>query len=274
MGRLSRHAPETAPRGEALPATPLAARAHRPGGVDDHVADLSPEARRAAHDVAARDHPPADPGAEGHHHRVADPGGGTEGPLRHGGAGGVVVDDGPGPPEAGRKPAGDVEPTATGKVGRVAQHAGVVDEARGSHADRRHLRLDAVAQLLGHRRERFDNELEAFGVVGRDRGAARAGVAAARGGDTHLGQHDTFVVDGHTEHFGAAHVDPDRHLPRHADLLPRCPATGDRRRTGAHVVSEDSTRALSSSRAVCMMRLWARRLMNPGSGTRSSTSRV
>ena len=40
---------------------------------------------------------------------------------------------------------------------------------------------------------------------------------------------------------------------------------------GGHAV--DSTRAFSSRRAIDMMRLWARILMNPGSGTFISTSR-
>ena len=55
--------------------------------------------------------------------------------------------------------------------------------------------------------------------------------------------------------------DPDPHRRRR----PGAPA-----RAG-HAV--DSTRAFSSRRAIDMMRLWARILMKPGSGTFISTSR-
>ena len=49
------------------------------------------------------------------------------------------------------------------------------------------------------------------------------------------------------------------------------PSCRCRRAGGGHAV--DSTRAFSSRRAIDMMRLWARILMNPGSGTFISTSR-
>ena len=158
-------------------------------------------------------------------------------------------------------------PVPRGQVGRVAQHAGVVDEARCAHPHRCDLVIDGVAQLLGHRGQGLDHELEPLVV-----GPVVLGAAPAGRGHPHLGQHDALVVHGEAEHLGAPHVDPDRHLPRHADLLCRCSSVSGG--PAAHVVSEDSTRALSSSSAVCMIRLCALRLMNPGSGTRSSTSRA
>ena len=62
------------------------------------------------------------------------------------------------------------------------------------------------------------------------------------------------------EDLGPADVDPERDV-------------GLRRRPGAGRHDDDSTRAFSSRRAVDMMRLWARILMKPGIGTRSSASR-
>ena len=72
MGRLPGQSPEAAPRGEALPAPPLAARTRRPGRVDHHVADLAGEARRPPHDVPAGDDTAPDAGAERDHDGVGD----------------------------------------------------------------------------------------------------------------------------------------------------------------------------------------------------------
>ncbi len=66
----------------------------------------------------------------------------------------------------------------------------------------------------------------------------------------------SVVVHGDAEHLGPADVD----------------AEGDGG-PASHAHAEDSTRAFRSRSAVAMIRLCARILMNPGIGTRSSTSR-
>ncbi len=114
-------------------------------------------------------------------------------------------------------------PLPPGRFGRVAQHPGVVDEAGRTHPDRRHLGTDGGAQLLGHRRQGFDDEIEYFGA---GVGMSRRVVLSTRCRDPHLGQHHALVVDSHAQHLGATHVDPDRHLPRHADLLCGSPVVG------------------------------------------------
>ena len=71
------------------------------------------------------------------------------GPLGHGGAGGVVVHGGGQPPEAVPQAPGNVDAGADGEVRRVAQAAGVVDEAGRTHAHGRHVGVDLLAQLFG-----------------------------------------------------------------------------------------------------------------------------
>lgn len=80
-----------------------------------------------------------------------------------------------------------------------------------------------------------------------------------------LGKDPADGVEGHAEHLGAPHVEADGE----PDV-----GSGAGGGQGRQLVTADSTRAFSSSSAVCMMRNWARRLMKPGSGTRSSTSRT
>ena len=84
----------------------------------------------------------------------------------------------------------------------------------------------------------------------RPRGVATRASATTRAGG----------IQCDAEHLGATDVDAERHV-------------GHRRRAGAGHHAEDSTRAFSSRMAVDMMRLWARILMKPGIGTRSSASK-
>ncbi len=103
------------------------------------------------------------------------------------------------------------------------------------------------------------------GVHHLDAGVTRlvheSGVCRGGGrGDARLRNDRVEGAQRDPENLGPADVDPERDL-------------GIRRRPGAGGHDDDSTRAFSSRRAVDMMRLWARILMKPGIGTRSSASR-
>src|SRR6202034_3384623 len=89
-------------------------------------------------------------------------------------------------------------------------------------------------------------------------GSAPGRILGVRGGPPRFADDHPVLVQPHPEHLAAADVDAE------GDLVVGPPSVGH---------AEDSTRAFNSRNALATIRLWARILMKPGIGTRSSTSR-
>ena len=130
------------------------------------------------------------PGAEGDDQRLLRAGRGPRGLLPHGVAVGVVVDRG-GDAQSVREQLRERDVAQLAQVGTHVQGAGPIDETRDPHTD------GPGARTEGTRQPHQDVD--------------EAG-ASVRGGDTVLGDDRARVpwIDGHTEHLGAAHVQPHR----------------------------------------------------------------
>ena len=133
------------------------------------------------------------------------------------------------------------------------QHPVAVEHPGDAHPDRRG-RVGARPGLAAQDGDHLGHRVGHLG--GGAGGGPRRVPRALRGAHPRLADHVVGVVHGHAEHLGPADVDTE------GDGGPA---------SRAH--AEDSTRAFRSRSAVAMIRLCARILMNPGIGTRNSTSR-
>ena len=240
MGRLAGQAPEAAARREALPAAPLAARARAarwgppPCGRSRRRSPTPPAPRGPPAMI-----PPPMPVPSVTMHGVGGAGGGAEGPLRHRGAGGVVVDDGPqarrGAPRGGRR----CRARAPGQVGGEAQHPGVVDQAGRPHPDRRPPRR--------RRRPRSCSATDARASMTSSDPSTAVGGAARRAAPPGVGHpRPRPAPRPRRRRPGRAPWCPPRRS-RSSPARPRRPPVrepGGRRRRRGHVVSEDSTARL------------------------------
>ena len=153
--------------------------------------------------------------------------------------------------QPGRDEPAHVDPFGGRKIRCEAEGPGAVDHAGGPYPDR---------EGFAHRRHPPSQLGDQLGD-----GVGDLGTRFARSAVVDLGRREPSLRHNPAV---ASERDPVELGPADVD------AEGDPgvdRRTRAH--AEDSTRALSSRSAVSMIRLWARILMNPGIGTRSSTSR-
>ena len=210
-------------------------------------------------DPAVDDQPSPDAGAQRDHDHVLVAPGRTQPVLGQHGEIGIVLDDDPAAGQALPDEHRPVHPVGLGKIGRepqsalAVQHAGRPDADGSERPARARTAASSWATTCGDGVRHLDpgltRRLDAIGMGG-----------GGRCGDTRLGDDLVGWAQGDAEDLGAPDVDPERDA-------------GLRRRPGAGCHDDDSTRAFSSRMAVDMMRLWARILMKPGIGTRSSASR-